>query len=154
MKDKIFVLLILISAFSCNQNNGEKGSQKNAFLPARNDSSKSETKVVNDTMPKGLSVLSDTLVLKLAMDSANQHITVPLKIASGKELFASLSSEDKNANIRISQVGLPDSTFDGPFGRVLHYKMKTPGNYQLIIGENMMAGDRWKGDFVLRVWVR
>jgi hypothetical protein len=90
----------------------------------------------------------------LTIDSANQHITVPLKIASGKELFASLSSEDKNANIRISQVGLPDSTFDGPFGRVLRYKMKTPGNYQLIIGENMMAGDRWKGDFVLRVWVR
>ena len=111
-------------------------------------------KTLNDTLPRGLSDLSDTLILKLKMDSANDHLTIPLAISSGKELFAALSSDDKNANIRISQVGLPDSTFDGPFGKDLHYKMKSPGNYKIIIGENMMAGDRWKGDFVLRVWVK
>lgn len=154
MKNKIFFFIILISLFSCNQNNEKNISESNNLLSVKNDSSKSETKIVNDTVPKGLSVLSDTLVLKLAMDSANDHLIIPLKISSGKELFASLSSEDKHANIRISQVQLPDSTFDGPFGRDLNYNMKTAGNYKLIIGENMMAGDRWKGNFVLRVWVR
>jgi hypothetical protein len=76
-----------------------------------------------------------------------------VKVSNGNEIFASLSSNDKNANIRINQIGLPDSTFDGPFGKDFHYKIKMPGIYQLIIAEDMMAGDRWKGNFLLKVWV-
>ena len=153
MKNKTIFFAICICLISCHQ----KEQRKNLIDPLvaiENDSISTQKKMSNDTLPKGLSDLSDTLVLKLKMDSANDHLTIPLAITSGKELFAALSSADKNANIRISQVGLPDSTFDGPFGKDLRYKMKTPGNYKIIIGENMMAGDRWKGDFVLRVWVR
>ena len=88
------------------------------------------------------------------MDTINQHLKIPLQISSGKELNASLFSEDKKANIRISQIEFPDSTFDGPFGRDLDYKIKTPGKYKIIIGEDMMAGDRRTGDFVLKVSVK
>jgi hypothetical protein len=153
MKNKIFFFAIFICLISCHQKEQTKTS-KDSFVAIENDSVKPPMKTLNDTLPRGLSDLSDTLILKLKMDSANDHLTIPLMISSGKELFAALSSDDKNANIRISQVGLPDSTFDGPFGKDLHYKMKSPGNYKIIIGENMMAGDRWKGDFVLRVWVK
>ena len=153
MKNKIIFFAIFICLISCHQKE-QKEASKDPLVAIKNDSVISEKKTLNDTLPRGLSDLSDTLILKLKMDSANDHLTVPLAISSGKELFAALSSDDKNANIRISQVGLPDSTFDGPFGRDLHYKMKTPGNYKIIIGENMMAGDRWKGDFVLKVWVK
>jgi hypothetical protein len=153
MKNKIIFFATFICLISCHQKEQMKAS-KDPAVAIENDSVKTEKKMLNDTLPRGLSDLSDTLVLKLKMDSVNDHLTVPLAISSGKELFAALSSNDKNANIRISQVGLPDSTFDGPFGRDLHYKMKVPGNYKIIIGENMMAGDRWEGDFVLRVWVK
>ena len=87
------------------------------------------------------------------MDSADRHLIIPVKISSGKELFARLSSKDKKANICISQIEFPDSTFDGPFGRNLNYIIKLPGNYKIIIGQNMMAGDLWNGDFVLKIWV-
>ena len=153
MKNKIFFFAIFICLISCHQREQKKAS-KDPFVAIENDSVKPPMKTLNDTLPRGFSDLSDTLILKLKMDSANDHLTIPLAISSGKELFAALSSDDKNANIRISQIGLPDSTFDGPFGKDLHYKMKSPGNYKIIIGENMMAGDRWKGDFVLRVWVK
>jgi hypothetical protein len=153
MKNKITLFAMFICLMSCHQNE-QKEALQDSVTPAKNDSTKTETKAVNDTFPKSISALSDTLIIKLKMDSANDHLTIPLTITSGKELFASLSSEDKNANIRISQIALPDSTFDGPFGKNLDFKMKAPGNYKIIIGENMMAGDRWEGDFILRIWVR
>ena len=94
------------------------------------------------------------MVFHLRMDTINQHLKIPVQISSGKQLNASLFSDDKRANIRISQVEFPDSTFDGPFGRELYYKIKTPGNYKIIIGEDMMAGDRWPGDFVMKISVK
>ena len=97
---------------------------------------------------------SDTLLVNLKMDSFNKHLSVPVYVSSGRELFASLSSEDSKANIRISQIGFPDSTFDGPFGRNLKYPVKSAGYYEIIIGENMMAGDPWKGDFSVKIWVK
>lgn len=153
MKNKIIFFAISICLISCHQKE-QATTLYDPLVAIENDSVKTEKEILQDTLPKGLSDLSDTLIMKLKMDSATDHLTIPLAITSGNELFAALSSDDKDANIRISQVGLPDSTFDGPFGRDLNYKLKSPGNYKIIIGENMMAGDRWKGDFVLKVWVR
>ena len=140
--------LLLFSFFSCNQQDHQ--SAKTAVT--QTDSIKTGNPQPADTLPKSLSP-GDTLFFKLAMDTGN-HVTVPIKISAGKELFASLSSDDKKANIRVSQVEYPDSTFDGPFGRELQREINRHGNYKLIIGEDMMAGDRWKGDFVLKVWVK
>ena len=150
MKKKVVLLLIFSAFFSCDQNNNQATDQP---LPStKDDSSKIEKQA--DSAARILLAGEDTLVFKLKMDSANQHITVPLKINSGDTLFATLHSKDKKANIRISQIGFPDSTFDGPFGRELNYKIKDTGNYKIIIGENMMAGDRWNGDFTLEAWVK
>ena len=96
----------------------------------------------------------DTLSLRLKMRNKKKHVEILINISSGNKLFALLSSDDKKANIRISQIGFPDSTFDGPFGRNLQHKIKTPGSYKIIIGQNMMAGDPWAGDFILKVWVK
>jgi hypothetical protein len=150
MKNKVFLLLIFSAFFSCDQNKNQASDHP---LPStKNDSLKIEKQA--DSTARILLAGKDTLVFKLKIDSANQHITVPLKINSGDTLFATLYSKDKKANIRISQIGFPDSTFDGPFGRELNYKIKDTGNYKIIIGENMMAGDRWNGDFTLEAWVK
>jgi hypothetical protein len=139
---------IFISVVGCNQQDHQ--TTKTAFHST--DSASAGNSNLPDTLPKSLSP-NDTLLFNLTMDT-NRHVTIPIKVSTGKELFASLSSNDKKANIRVSQIEFPDSTFDGPFGRELHYQLKTHGNYKLIIGEDMMAGDRWQGDFVLKVWVR
>lgn len=153
MKNKMIILIsAIIFVISCHQQNDPKPVSGIAANPIEKDSVTKE--ITKDSLPqKALFPGSDTLFFKLKMDSLNKHVTVPVLISSGEKLFASLLSDDTKANIRISQIGFPDSTFDGPFGRNLHYTIKTPGTYKLIIGENMMAGDPWKGNFRMKVWV-
>lgn len=166
MKIKIFIaVIILLSA--CLQNkkpiensNAEQNvvadtSSDKTDTSFKNDTSTTTVKKINDSSQQNyLKPGSDTLSFALNINNSDQHLVIPLQILSAKKLFAILSSDDKKANIRINQIELPDSTFDGPFGRSLEYKIKTSGNYKLIIGENMMAGDRWKGNFILKVWVK
>jgi len=152
MRNTSILITFLLFLLSCNQQNDTKAIHQ--LSDSTEDTSKTEI-IKQDTLPRGsLYPGSDTLVVDLKMDSLNNHLSVSVYISSGRELFASLSSEDRKANIRISQIGFPDSTFDGPFGRNLKYQIKTTGNYKIIIGENMMAGDPWKGDFSLKIWVK
>ncbi|MCC8018799.1 MAG: hypothetical protein LIO85_03380 [Rikenellaceae bacterium] len=65
----------------------------------------------------------------------------------GKTLRAYLSSKDPEANIRISQIVMPDGTMDGPFGWNMTYDLPETGTYRLAIHENMMAGRPWGSDF-------
>lgn len=95
----------------------------------------------------------DTLRYDFKME-AGQHVTIPVDVRSGDSIFGKLTSEDPSANIRFTQIALPDQTLDGPFGWELSYKLKGPGRYALIIGENIMAGDPWNGSFTLAVWVK
>lgn len=153
MKNNVLCLFTFVFILSCNQEEKNKTIAE-PLVPIKSDSINTVTKTNNDSAKRYLSPQKDTLLFNLKMDSSNQHVVVAINITSGKELFASLSSKDKNANIRISQIGLPDSTFDGPFGKTLDYKIKDTGIYKIIVGEDMMAGDRWSGKFILKTWVK
>lgn len=50
------------------------------------------------------------------------------------------------ANLRLSQIVMPDGTMDGPFGQKTGYNLKQLGWYEFIFHENMMAGDPWSGE--------
>ena len=153
MKIKLVFLLIFSIFLSCNQNENKKTSGQN-LNPANTDFLQNERKADADSAKSILSSEKDVLVFQLKIDSANQHVTVPISVTTGDTLFATLTSKDDKANIRISQIGFPDSTFDGPFGKTIRQKIKDTGNYKIIIGEDMMAGDRWNGDFELKAWVK
>lgn len=153
VKMQSLFIVVLFSGMSCQQAHKKKLTT-DSLVNSKPDSIKNKSNKAKDTLNRSLSPGSDTLVFHLRMDTINQHLKIPVQISSGKQLNASLFSDDKRANIRISQVEFPDSTFDGPFGRELHYKIKTPGNYTIIIGEDMMAGDRWTGDFVMKISVK
>ncbi len=56
-------------------------------------------------------------------------------------------------NLRISTITLPDGTTDGPFGQRLDYDIPSPGTVRLRIGESLMQGDPWGGDFTLKIQV-
>ena len=96
MKNKLIFLLIFIPMFSCHQSEQKKIADENYALNIKTDSEKNQGKTPNNTSAKSISDLSDTMVLKLKIDNANKQLNIPLKITSGKELFASLSSNDQN----------------------------------------------------------
>lgn len=84
--------------------------------------------------------------------SANKHqphYTIPG--LRGQTITAIIRPSEKGGNVRINQIQQPGGAFDGPFGDSLSYTFKRDGNIQFIIGENLMAGDPYTGDFVLRI---
>ncbi|USN57435.1 MAG: hypothetical protein H6766_03185 [Candidatus Peribacteria bacterium] len=56
-----------------------------------------------------------------------------------------LPAGQTGANLRLSQIIMPDGSMDGPFGLDTTYDLTQNGGYQLILSENMMAGDPWSG---------
>jgi hypothetical protein len=149
MKNKFIYCFTLLILFSCHQNENKDNSDQPR--PAIHSE---ELTAQSDDSANSLSPQKDTLVFNLTLDSANQHLAVPIRILAGDTLYANLASKDSKANIRISQLGFPDSTFDGPFGKKINYKIKDTGEYKIIIGENMMAGYRCNGNFELKAWVK
>ena len=121
-----------------------------------------ETGVSANTEPKVEFVApSDSGIIQLKLVDGEAHIrtrkspdqTIYIEFQSeGDEtLTAHLSSSDAIANIRFTQVIMPDGTMDGPFGRDMEYKLPTKGLYKISIHENMMAGDPWGGESTINV---
>lgn len=75
----------------------------------------------------------------------NQSINLEFESKGNKSIAAKLSTKDTLANIRFTQIILPNGLQDGPFSRELAYSTPIDGIYRLLIGENMMAGDPWGG---------
>jgi hypothetical protein len=71
----------------------------------------------------------------------------------GQTLVVLLNPVKKGGNVRINQIRQPGGAFDGPFGDSLRYTFKRTGDLSIIIGENLMAGDPYNGNFVLRLRV-
>lgn len=88
----------------------------------------------------------------ISADKSQRTYTLP--VWKGQTITAILSPAKKGGNVRISQVQKPGGSFDGPFGDSLHYTLKSHGDLRIIIGENLMAGKPYTGDFILHVTVR
>lgn len=146
----VMAALLLISG--CGLNSGRPGSA-------------AEGESAPDTMPK---VTDDSLIypvdsgivcVNLTDGKATLLIhkkkdsTVYLEFENNgyKKLSATLRSEDSLANIRFTQIVLPNGEMDGPFGRDITYDLPWDGRYKLLVGENLMAGFPWKGDFTAEI---
>lgn len=98
-----------------------------------------------------LGTITDGEIFFQTRKELNQTIYIEFRSEGYKKVSADLSSPDSLANIRFSQIFLPDGTMDGPFGRHLDYQLPADGIYKLSVHENMMAGDPWGGDFRIRL---
>ena len=87
------------------------------------------------------------------MKGINHPITVLIPIKQGKRLSVTILPEDSTANIRINQIFTPSGKADGPFGRELKRTLNEQGTYKVILAENMMQGEEWKGNFKLTIKV-
>ena len=83
-----------------------------------------------------------------------RHPSYSVRVEKGQTIIATIKPMQKGGNVRINQLQLPDQSFDGPFGDSLHYLVKKSGTLRFIIGQNMMAGDPWTGDFIFYLRVK
>lgn len=88
------------------------------------------------------------------IDGFGEEVTYVFEVSKGQQLNASVTSSDKNANIRISQIITPKDEGDGPFGQKIKYNFDQSGDWKLVLSENQMAGDPWKGEFKLTINIK
>ena len=150
----------VLPAIGCNSNDQPKSTSvtdtlKSGITPAPSTeiiSALPDTIFANgkDT----IIVLVNGVALIKGHSRANQrHPTYSVKVEKGQTIIATIRPLEKGGNVRINQVQLPDKSFDGPFGDSLHYYVKKSGTLRFIIGQNMMAGDPWTGDFIFHLRV-
>ncbi len=135
----VFSLLFLM--VSCNNNSNSDTSQSHVDSPS--------------SIQDSLSHFSEVLRLKTDWDSIEHHKiakesdTIILNSADYTKLEAVIISK-KAGNIRINQILLPENQSDGPFGKDIAYPLEKNKEYKLIIGESLMQGDAFEGDYTLR----
>lgn len=65
-----------------------------------------------------------------------------------EKISAEVIPEQKDQNIRINQIKLPNGEYDGPFGRdLVDYEVKDNGEVWLIFGRSLMASGSSVGHF-------
>lgn len=155
-KNKItLVCFALIAVASCHEHLQNK-IEKDIITKdttSEKELNVNKTKNADSIINKKIYPGSDTILTKMYINGNKDRKILSVEISSGKNLFAVIE-KNKNENIRINQIEMPDSTFDGPFGDSLHYKIKMPGMYKIIIGPDLMAEGKLSGNFILKVWVK
>ena len=159
MKTSLIVLIIIISA--CNDTSQNKVSGDS--MTSDNDSTKISKNTISNNEVNHSNKANDSIILiSFPKDSTwvtvdgrmkgiNHPVTVYIPVKQGRHFTATVLPEDSTANIRINQIFTPDGKADGPFGRELKRTLHQQGIYKLILAENMMQGDEWKGNFKLTV---
>lgn len=103
--------------------------------------------LINVSFPAGSKAVS----VEGKMQGINKPVTILIPVKKSQVLTAVLVSEDSVANVRINQVIFGKDKADGPFGREVTKKVVEDGTCKIIISENMMQGDEWKGKFTLNL---
>jgi len=147
--NKILLALGIIMILSSGCYTGKKDKDKEYEKNSENEISantKAENSIITPT---------DSGIVKIELKDGkgkiqirkeqDQNIYVEFLSQGYRKINGYLSSPDSTANIRFSQITLPDGTMDGPFGRDIEYELPSDGTYKLSIHENMMAGDPWSG---------
>lgn len=71
--------------------------------------------------------------------------------AKSMHVIVSFPEGFSGANLRLSQIVMPDGNMDGPFGTDTKIELTQFGGYELLFHENMMAGDPWSGDALITI---
>ncbi len=146
------LLLILACAFIYSCSNSDKSKQEPPSLPPVS---------VVESAANSLIIPPESGVVRVDLNNGkgsarihkleDQIIYVEFTNEGYKTLNAHITPEDSKANLRFSQIILPDSRMNGPFGRDLNYDLNLDGNYKLLIHEDMMAGLPWSGNFTVTI---
>ncbi|WP_018615548.1 hypothetical protein [Segetibacter koreensis] len=164
---KTVAVIAFVVLVGCN--NANNSSEINGSITTKNDSVSNENGTIKNSTSNEEAAGNDekndsTILISFPKDSTwvtvngkmkgmNHPVTVYIPVKQGKQLTATIIPDDSTANIRINQVFTPDGKADGPFGRELKRTLRQQGTYKLILAENLMQGDEWKGNFKLTIRV-
>lgn len=81
----------------------------------------------------------------------NQELILKITDYEKSDIKATISTNEKDFNIRFNQIKTPDGKYDGPFGRELTHGVSGKGEVWLIIGKSNMASGNTKGSFKVSV---
>lgn len=81
----------------------------------------------------------------------NQELVLKITNYNQPSLKATITTHEKDFNIRFNQIKLPNGKYDGPFGREITYEIPGNGEVWLIIGKSNMASGNTKGGFSVSV---
>lgn len=143
---------------SCNNNNNNHTAEKKPTEPTETKIVPEEPSAANEQKDSVIRFSfardSSTLTAHGFIRSAKDHVTGYLAVDRKARLTASLVPETKDMNIRFTQLIMPDSTMDGPFGQQFNYDLVQKGMYKIIVSANNMADGKTKGDFLIRLAVK
>lgn len=95
--------------------------------------------------------IKDGKATATVMKKEREPVTFSFQSGDYTHLKGKLTSPSDTANIRFNQITMPNGNQDGPFSREIDYELTQPGTYQLSIGESLMAGDPWGGEFTIEI---
>jgi len=81
----------------------------------------------------------------------NQELVLKITNYEKPDIKATISTKEKDFNIRFNQIKTPDGKYDGPFGREITHEVVGKGEVWLIIGKSNMASGNTKGNFKVSV---
>ena len=82
---------------------------------------------------------------------AKERDTLSFDLPHAAWVEIELKTPSNTGNLRINQLIMPDGTTDGPYGREINDSLTKIGTYQIIIGESLMQGDPYAGDYFLKI---
>lgn len=68
--------------------------------------------------------------------------------------MAAYPEKEPNANIRIAQIISPSGKAEGPFGVKAKFDFNESGDWTIVLSENQMSGDPWKGEYKLMISIK
>ncbi|MEO8447029.1 MAG: hypothetical protein ABI528_06010 [bacterium] len=170
MKTKKILLIFILTAYfySCGQNDktqssGTTGKDSNTTATTKTETEKIQVHTNTEKSdprgnPQGIRINfpvgSTEVTLNGQIDGFAQSITYVFEASKGQKLNASVKPKSGQGNIRISQIFLPSGRADGPFSDQMTYALSEDGDYKIILGEDQMAGDPWKGEYLLTISIK
>lgn len=171
MKNIITVLVLFLSIYfySCGQKNDKTQSSGNTSKDTtskvqtqqttpgetpKTSVEKSEQNKTSEGIRVKFPVGSTLVTLNGNIDGFGQQIIYVFEASKGQKLNASVRPIKSQGNIRISQIYIPSGQADGPFGEKMTYDLTENGDYKLILSENQMAGEPWKGEYLLTIEIK
>jgi len=157
------LVIVAVILYSCGNERSDSSAQlKDTLMNSQDtiaekdrtnvkqDSVKQETaiRIIKDTIT--IPFIKDSVIVPAYMQGMGKHVTFIVPAKNAKNLRAEIIVAD-TANIRINQVFTPSGKADGPFQKTIDIPVKETGNYKIVVGENQMAANEWKGDFKIKV---
>lgn len=139
-----------------NQNSAapEVKTGDNNFTSTGKNSNESGIRNSSEGMRVKFPAGTTKVTLNGSINGFGQQITYVFEASQGQKLTAFVKPQTSGGNIRIAQIISPGGNADGPFGDQVIYTLKQSGDWKLVLSENMMAGDPWKGEYSLSIEIK